>query len=227
MILADLHWAEQLRQKGKAMEKYDLKVARRDLYAPSTKDFGIVDVPAMAYLVIDGSGDPNTSVEYAVAVEALYTVAYSIKAHSRTAGGRDFVVPPLEGLWWADDMTAFTRRDKAAWHWTMLIALPDWINGDVVESARASARKKKDRPAIDAVTVRTLTEGTSVQILHIGSYDDEGSVLDRLHRTYLPENGLTVNGHHHEIYLSDARRTEPAKLRTILRQPVKTAPARR
>ena len=205
------------------MDKYDIKVARRDLYAPGTKDFSIVDVPPMTYLAIDGHGDPNTSVEYAAAVEALYTVTYSVKAHSRAVLGRDFVVSPLEGLWWADDMAAFVRRDKAAWSWTMLIALPDWITGDAVETARTGARKKKGLPAIDAVTVRTLTEGRSVQILHIGSYDDEGPVLDRLHRTYLPENGLAVNGHHHEIYLSDARRTEPAKLKTILRQPVKPA----
>jgi hypothetical protein len=233
MILADLRWAEELLRKGKAMEKkamekYDLKVARRDLYAPSAKDFSIVDVPELTYLAIDGSGDPNTSAAYAAAVEALYTVAYSIKAHSRTELGRDFVVAPLEGLWRADDMTAFTRRDKAAWHWTMLIALPGWITGDVVETARASARKKKDLPAIDAITIRTLTEGTSVQILHIGSYDDEAPILERLHRTYLPEHGLTANGDHHEIYLSDARRTSPAKLKTILRQPVKpTGPTQR
>lgn len=201
------------------MEKYDLKVARRDLYSPSAKDFSVVDVPELTYLAADGSGDPNTSPAYAAAVEALYTVAYSIKALSRAAG-RDFVVAPLEGLWRADDLTAFTRRDKAAWHWTMLIALPDWITADTAETAQTSARKKKDLPAIDAVAVRTLTEGTSVQILHVGSYDDEAPTLDRLHRTYLPEHGLVPNGDHHEIYLSDARRTAPAKLRTILRQPV-------
>lgn len=234
MILADLHWTRHLREKGRAMTtpdtggataagKYDIKVARRELYAPSAKDFSLVEVPRLTYLALDGSGDPNTSAEYATAVEALYTVAYSIKAHSRKAGGRDFVVAPLEGLWWADDMTAFARRDKAAWHWTMLIAVPDWITGDDVETARANAQKKKDLPAIDALEVRTLDEGACVQILHIGSYDDEGPVLDRLHHTYLPEHGLTARGHHHEIYLNDARRTEPAKLKTILRQPVTAA----
>lgn len=221
MILADLRWAEELIQKGKTVEKYDVKVARRDLYAPSAKAFSIVDVPELTYLAIDGSGDPNTASEYAAAVEALYTVAYTIKAHSRTGLKRDFVVAPLEGLWWSDDMTVFTRRDKAAWHWTMLIALPGWITEEIVETARATARKKKDLAAIDALTVRTLNEGMSVQILHIGSYDDEGPTLDRLHNTYLPEHGLIPNGDHHEIYLSDARRTAPAKLKTILRQPVK------
>jgi hypothetical protein len=216
----------QLLPRGKAMDKYDLKAARRDLYAPGAKDFSIVDVPAMSYLAIDGSGDPNGSAEYAAAVEALYTVAYTLKAHSRTALSRDFVVPPLEGLWWADDMAAFTRRDKAAWHWTMLIALPEWITADEVAAARTAARKKKELPAIDAVAVRVLTEGRSVQILHLGSYDDEGPVLERLHGTYLPDNGLTPAGHHHEIYLSDPRRTQPAQLKTILRQPVTPARSR-
>lgn len=206
------------------MEKYDLKVARRDLYAPSAKDFSIVDVPEMRYLAVDGSGDPNVSDEYAAAVQALYTVAYTVKAHSRQALGRDFVVPPLEGLWWADDMTSFVRREKSAWHWTMLIALPEWIADDVVTTARQAARQKKpDLAAIDAVAVRTLHEGRSVQILHVGSYDDEGPVLEKLHTKFLPEHGLAPAGHHHEIYLSDPRRTQPAKLKTILRQPVKPA----
>src|SRR5690606_6461961 len=102
-------------------------------------------------------------------------------ARSRTRHGRDFVVAPLEGLWRADDMSAFVRRDKAAWQWTMLIALPDWVTGDDVDAARADARRKKDLPALDQVTVGTLTEGTSVQVLHIGPYDDEGPIIERLH----------------------------------------------
>ena len=193
------------------------------LWQPPVGRFTIVDVPKMQFVMVDGKGDPNVSEDYKAAVQWLYGVSYALKFASRRELGRDYTVAPLEGLWWADDMAAFVRRDKAAWSWTMLIALPDWITGDAVETARTGARKKKGLPAIDAVTVRTLTEGRSVQILHIGSYDDEGPVLDRLHRTYLPENGLAVNGHHHEIYLSDARRTEPAKLKTILRQPVKPA----
>jgi hypothetical protein len=211
-------------RRERRMEKYDLKAARRDLYGPSAKDFSVVDVPAMTYLAIDGSGDPNTSDEYAAAVEALYTLAYTLKAHSKKVLERDFVVAPLEGLWWADDMSAFIRRDKSSWHWTMLIALPDWISAEAVAAARATARAKKDLPAIDAVTVRTLNEGHCVQILHVGSYDDEGPALARLHESYLPEHALAPSGHHHEIYLSDPRRTEPAKLKTILRQPVQPIP---
>src|SRR5690606_20350552 len=206
-----------------SVEKYDIKVAHRELYAPKGRDFHIVEVPPLTYLAVDGSGDPNTSPQYAAAVEALYTLAYTTKARSRTRHGRDFVVAPLEGLWRAEDMSAFVRRDKAAWRWTLPLALPDWVTGDDVEAARADARRKKDLPALDRVTVRTLTEGTSVQILHIGPYDDEGPTIERLHRTYLPEHGLVPDGDHHEIYLSDPRRTAPARLRTILRQPVRPA----
>ena len=209
------------------MDKYDIKVARRDLYAPGAKDFSVVDVPTMRYLARDGSGDPNTAPEYAATIEALYTVAYTIKAHSRRALERDFVVAPLEGLWWADDMSAFNQRDKSAWHWTMLIALPEWITDDMVAGARTKAQEKKDLVTIDTVAVRLVTEGRSVQILHVGSYDDEGPTLERLHGTYLPDNGLEPSGHHHEIYLNDQRRTEPAKLKTILRQPVRPIRSRR
>lgn len=223
MIVADLQWTEQLLRKGTEMEKYDLKVARKDLYAPSAKDFSIVDVPDMTYLAIDGSGGPDPSGEFGAAFEALYPLAYAVKFGSRATHGRDFVIPPLEGLWWADDMTAFVRSDKASWRWTLLIALPDWITADDVESARAIARKKKDLAALDAISLRTLREGRCVQILHVGSFEDEGPVLARLHQTYLPDHGLVPNGEHHEIYLSDARRTEPAKLKTILRQPVRDA----
>ncbi len=220
MLQADLDWTKQLLRKDTTMEKYDLKKAHRELYAPGAKDFSVVDVPPLTYLAVDGAGDPNASAEYAAAVEALYTVAYSVKMHSQKVLGRDFVVGPLEGLWRADDSTAFIRRDKEKWRWTMLLAQPGWITDEVVETARASARKKKDLPAIDAIRLRTITEGTSVQILHVGSYDDEAPTLERLHQTYLPQHDLTFNGDHHEIYLSDPRRTQPSKLKTILRQPV-------
>ena len=220
MLQADLDWTKQLLRKDTTMEKYDLKKAHRELYAPGAKDFSVVDVPPLTYLAVDGAGDPNASAEYAAAVEALYIVAYSVKMHSQKVLGRDFVVGPLEGLWRADDSTAFIRRDKEKWRWTMLLAQPGWITDEVVETARASARRKKDLPAINAIRLRTITEGTSVQILHVGSYDDEAPTLERLHQAYMPQHDLTFNGDHHEIYLSDPRRTQPSKLKTILRQPV-------
>lgn len=206
--------------------KYDLKREHSALYAPSAKEFSTVDVPPMRYLAVDGHGDPNTSAAYRDAVEALFAVAYAVKFASRRSLGRDFVVAPLEGLWWADDQGAFVARDKAAWNWTMLIAQPDWIDEDAVAAGVAAARAKSataSNPALDALRLEHLHEGLAAQILHVGSYDDEAPTLARLHDEWMPQHGLTFNGPHHEVYLSDARRTAPEKLRTVLRQPVRPA----
>jgi hypothetical protein len=205
-----------------ASEKYDVKRERRELYAASAREFTIVEVPPMRYLAVDGHGDPNTAPEYAEAVEALFAVAYAVKFRSKQHLGRDFVVAPLEGLWRADDPEAFVTRDKDAWGWTMLINQPDWIDEEVVADGIAAVRAKGDRAALDRVRLRELREGRSAQILHVGSYDDETPTLARLHHEWMPQHGLAFNGDHHEIYLSDARRTAPEKLRTILRQPVRS-----
>jgi hypothetical protein len=205
------------------MDKYDVKVAHKALYAPSAREFAMVEVPPLSYLAIDGHGDPNTSPAYAEAVEALYGVAYTLKFSIKKEQGRDFVVAPLEGLWRADDPAAFVTRDKASWGWTMLINQPDWVAEGDVASAVVKARAKKPTPALDELRMLRLDEGTCVQILHFGPYDDEGPTLHRLHHEFMPAHDLTFNGDHHEIYLSDPRRTEPAKLKTVLRQPVKPA----
>ncbi|WP_448003408.1 GyrI-like domain-containing protein [Agromyces bauzanensis] len=204
-----------------ASEKYDVKRDRRELYGASARDFTIVDVPPMTYLAVDGHGDPNTAPEYADAVEALFGVAYTLKFRSKRELGRDFAVGPLEGLWRADDPSTFVTREKDAWSWTMLIAQPDWIDEAMVTAAVAAVRAKGDRPALDRMRLLELREGRSAQILHVGSYDDESPTLARLHHEWMPQHGLTFNGDHHEIYLSDAHRTAPEKLRTILRQPVR------
>ncbi|MBP5871899.1 GyrI-like domain-containing protein [Streptomyces scabiei] len=200
--------------------KYDVKRALKAYYAPKNTDWELVDVPELRYLAVDGHGDPNTATAYRHAVEALYAVAYTVKFTSRRELGEDFVVGPLEGLWWADDMGDFLARRKDNWRWRMLINVPGWITDLMIEEARAAALAKKDRPALGDVRPETLREGTSAQVLHIGSYDDETPVLTRLHRDYLPAHGLREAGLHHEIYLSDPRRTDPARLRTVLRQPV-------
>lgn len=197
-----------------------------DAYRAKRGEFRIVEVPPMQYLMIDGAGDPNTSPVYAEAVSALFPLAFTLKFASRNELGIDTVVMPLEGLWHASDMESFTtRRDKSAWQWTLLIMVGDHVTAamfaDAVESvAQKAAKKKEPVPALGAVRLETLDEGTSVQTLHVGPFDDEGPVLDDLHHRFIPENGLTMSGLHHEIYLSDLRRTDPAKLRTILRQPV-------
>jgi hypothetical protein len=194
---------------------YDIKKALPALYAPKRGGFHVVDVPEIAFLMVDGHGDPNTSPAYTEAVTALYTLSYAVRAIAKTDLGRVHTVGPLEGLWSADDPAVFVTREKSAWDWTMMISQPAWITPDVVEAAM---RKKK---AVDGVRFASYAEGRSVQVLHVGSYDDEAPVLAALHREYLPEHGLTFNGRHHEIYLSDPRRTAPEKLRTILRQPVR------
>ena len=181
---------------------YDLKRELRHLYAPSAKEFTVIDVPPLNYLMVDGHGDPNTAPSYREAVEALYRASYA----ARKAAGRRHVVAPLEGLWWADDLSVFTAREKSRWSWTMMIAQPDFVTAEMVPSS--------------AVRFERFDEGRCVQILHVGSYDDEAPVLKTLHESWLPAQGLTERGTHHEIYLSDPRKTEPAKLRTILRQPV-------
>lgn len=197
-----------------------------DAYRAKRGEFRIVEVPPLQYLMIDGAGDPNTSPAYRDAVSALFPVAYALKFASRSELGIDTVVMPLEGLWHAPDMESFTsRRDKSAWMWTSMIMVGDHITASMfahaVESvAQKAAKKKEPIPALDAVRLETLEEGTCVQTLHVGPFDDEGPVLDDLHRRFIPENGLQMRGRHHEIYLSDLRRTDPAKLRTILRQPV-------
>lgn len=196
-----------------------------DCYRARPGEFRIVDVPDLQYLMIDGHGDPNTAPEYADALAALYPVAYKLKFASKRELGRDYVVPPLEALWWATDMAAFTaRRDKSQWDWTVMIMAPEWITGAMVEAARAMvAATAPPSSSLDALRLDTLHEGRCVQTLHVGPYDAEAEVLAELHHGFIPAAGLRMTGKHHEIYLSDARRVEPAKLRTILRQPVADA----
>jgi hypothetical protein len=186
--------------------------------------FEVVEVPPLQYPMVDGHGDPNVVEEYAEAVSAIYTVAYRLKFFSKKQLDRDYAVMPLEGLWWSDDMDSFTSaRDKSQWDWTMLNMVPDWITREHFEQALAAAATKDDAPrGLAKLRLETYAEGTSVQTLHVGSFDDEAPVLAVLHDEVIPSRGLRMTGKHHEIYLSDPRRTAPAKLRTILRQPVES-----
>lgn len=204
------------------MSKLDFKKEWSHLYNPPRQDFVTVEVPPLAYLMVDGHGDPNSAPAYREAVEALYAVAYKLKFMSKNELGRDYAVMPLEGLWWAEDMDHFTvRRDKGAWDWTMMILTPEWIIPEMVTQAKAVAGEKKKLPALAKLRLETLEEGLVAQIMHIGSYDDEAPTLARLHQEWLPANGYVENGKHHEIYLGDPRRVEAAKLKTILRQPIR------
>ncbi len=193
-----------------------------DCYRARPQEFRVLDVPPLQYLMVDGHGDPNTAGEYAAALAALYPLAYRLKFASRTELGQDYVVMPLEALWWASDMDVFTAsRDKSQWSWTAMIMVPGWITADLLTVA-VDAVAAKSRPArLDDVRLETLHEGRCVQTLHIGAYEEEAGVLAEMHETVIPDAGLRLTGKHHEIYLSDPRRTAPTKLRTILRQPVR------
>jgi len=195
-----------------------------DSYRAKYREFRILDVLSMQYLMVDGHGDPNTAQEYADAIGALYPVAYKIKFASKQELERDYVVPPLEALWWAPDMDMFTTaRDKAQWDWTAMLMVPDWITSEMFDDAVAAAAAKNPPASLGRVRFERLDERRCVQTLHIGSYDDEAEVLSELHHDFIPSAGLRMTGKHHEIYLSDPRKVEASKLQTILRQPVEDA----
>jgi len=203
------------------VDKVDFKNELRHLYQPK-KAFTIVDVPEMQYLMVDGHGDPNVAPEYTDALEALYAAAYKCKFLSKKTLERDYVVPPLEGLWWAEDMDAFTvNRTKSAWDWTMMIMQPEWIDETVYTTALAQVARAKDLAALPKLRLKRYHEGLCVQIMHVGSYDDEAPTLARMHNEWMPAEGYEPAGKHHEIYLGDPRRVAPEKLKTVLRQPIR------
>jgi hypothetical protein len=176
----------------------------------------------MKFVKIDGKGDPNRDPAYKAAIAWLYSVSYAMKFASKTKSGKDYVVPPLEGLWWADDPDDFVARRKHLWQWTMMIMVPDFVERSLYEAALARSRDKLGEPPV-SLRLEPLDEGRCLQTLHIGSYDDEGPTLARLHNEIMPAQGVTFAGPHHEIYLSDPRKTPTERLKTILRQPVRSA----
>lgn len=179
----------------------------------------------MQFLMIDGHGDPNTSPAYEGALTTIYPVAYTLKFLSKGDLDRDYSVMPLEALWWSDDLDSFTSaRDTSRWDWTVMNMVPDWLTPEHFDWAHHTVARKGGAPALEVLRLERFDEGLSVQTLHVGSYDDEGPVIDTMHHEVIPARSLTMTGKHHEIYLSDARRTAPAKLRTILRQPVELIP---
>lgn len=171
--------------------------------------------------MIDGHGDPNTSQDFKDAIAVLYPIAYKIKFASKNELNKDFVVMPLEGLWWAEDMSTFTTaRDKSQWDFTLMVMQPDWVTVEMFEAAVKKVAEKDPLLNLSKVRFETLDEGKCVQTLHIGSYDSEAELLDKIHNQFIPQNNLKMTQKHHEIYLSDFRKVAADKLKTILRQPV-------
>jgi hypothetical protein len=199
--------------------KVDFKRELREFYAPGVEPV-MVDVPELAFLMIDGRGDPNTAPEFSHAIESLYTIAYAAKfALKRAAQGADYGVMPLEGLFWTADSEAFARESKSAWDWTLMIMQPDWVTSEVFREAQATALEKKPLEALRAVRLGRFAEGRAGQVLHIGPYAAEGPTIERLH-AFIAEQGYALAGKHHEIYLGDPRRVAPEKLKTVIRRPI-------
>lgn len=203
------------------MEKLDLKKQWKHLYQPPAGGVTAVKVPPLSYFMVDGEGDPNTSQAFQQAVEALYSLSYTLKfSLKKSPRPVDYGVMPLEGLWWADDPLVFHQAEKAAWKWTAMILQPDFIARPQIDAAFDEVRKKKNPAALDRVRFERLEEGEAAQILYVGSFADEGPTIQRMH-DFIHAAGKRLHGKHHEIYLNDPRRTAPEKLKTILRQPMR------
>ncbi len=204
------------------MDKIDFKKEFKNLYNPPSKEAVVVDVPAFNYLMIDGKGNPNTSQEYKEAIETLFAVSYTIKFMVKKGKQAvDYGVLPLEGLWWADDMNAFATGNKDQWKWiAMIMQPPNLVTDALVKEALAQVKKKKNLPALPKLRFETLQEGLAVQIMHIGLYSEEGPNIEKLH-SFIRQNGYELAGKHHEIYLSDPRKSAPEKMKTVIRQPMK------
>lgn len=201
--------------------KIDLKKDFKHLFNPPAKEVVIIDVPEMNFIMIDGKGDPNTGQEFKDAVEALYGLSYTLKFMLKKGElGIDYVVAPLEGLWWTDDMREFSMENKGIWKWALMILQPEFVTKDLFDRAFEQYLKKKNLLALPKAKFERFHEGISAQVMHIGPYSTEGPTVEKLHG-FIKENGYSFQGKHHEIYLGDPRRSAPEKLKTVLRQPVK------
>ncbi len=203
------------------MAKKDLKKELQSLYFPSAKEVALVDVPPMNFAMVDGAGNPNDSRAFQEAIGALYGISYTLKFMLKKAGKADYVVMPLEALWWTDEAGGFDfESTKATWNWTAMILQPDFVTKGHFREGAAQLEAKKHPPALPKLRFERFREGRAVQIMHIGPYAAEKPTIQRLH-AYARENGFRLAGKHHEIYMGDPRRTTPAKLKTVVRQPVR------
>ena len=202
------------------MKKIDLKKELKHLYKPSTKHVALVEVPRLNYLMIDGEGDPNRSQLFQDAIDVLYPLSYTLKFMVKKGElGIDYGVLPLEGLWWADDMSSFSVEKKEEWKWTLMIMQPEFITQAMVDEAIEQVRAKKNPVSLPRVRFESFEEGKAAQIMHIGPFSEEGPTIEKVH-AYIEENGSQRRGKHHEIYLSDIRRAAPDKWKTVIRQPM-------
>ena len=202
------------------MEKIDFKKKFQHLYRPPVKKVEIVDVPQANFLMVDGKGDPNTSKSFSDAIEALFPLAYNLKFMVKKGEiSVDYGVLPLEALWWADDMSAYSEGNKDDWKWTLMIMQPEFISTEMVEMAITEVGMKKKPVSLPLVRFESFKEGKAAQTMHIGPFSEEGPTIEKVH-SFIKENGSHLVGKHHEIYLSDIRRAAPKNWKTIIRQPM-------
>ena len=202
--------------------KIDFKKTLKEYYQPSSNKVTVIEIPEMQFLMIDGMGSPGDSEEYLNALGALYPVAFKVKFLSK-AKGKDYVIPPLEGLWWADKMDDFIKGNRDKWKWTMMIMQPGWITQDIINEAIKLTNEKKPKLSELLIKLRLekYLEGKAAQIMHIGPYSEEGPTVSKVH-DFIKEMGGNFEGHeqkHHEIYLSDPRKANPTTMKTVIRQP--------
>jgi hypothetical protein len=201
------------------MDKIDLKKELKNLYNPSAKEVTVVDVPVMNFLLINGECAP-TSPQYSEAIESLFNVAYALKFMVKKSKGIDYVVMPLGGLWWVDDMTKFSADRKDDWKWTAMIMQPQYVTEEDVNLAVEQVKKKKNPVALSKVRFESFKEGSAAQIMHVGPFSAEGPTIAKIH-AHIQNSGHVLSGKHHEIYLNNPAKTAPEKLKTVLRQPLK------
>lgn len=211
------------------MNKLDYKKEYKDLYQPASKP-SLIDVPEMLFIAVDGAGDPNTCAAYKEAMELLYGLSFTIKMSkmngTQPEGYFEYVVPPLEGLWSAEDVAfdGLNVTDKSKFVWTSMIRQPEFVTEAVFAAAQTALQKKKPQIAVNKARLVKITEGLCVQIMHKGSYDSEPDSILKMKR-FAEENGYTEDFSdgrlHHEIYLSDPRKCAPERLRTVIRHPVR------
>ncbi len=204
------------------MAKKDLSSELQALYFPSEKEPEMIKVPRMKFIAVDGKGNPNTSKDFQAAIGALYSVAYTAKFMLKKKDAKkDFLVMPLEALWWMPGKKDFFNAGKDEWSWKAMIMMPANFTESVLKDTLEQLRKKgkdKELPGLKKLKLEEFEEGLSAQIMHIGPYAGERPTIEKLHK-FILDNGKKLRGKHHEIYLGDPRRSKPEKLKTVVRQP--------
>ena len=204
------------------MATVDFKKMLKHLYSASAKEPAVVEVLAMNFALVDGTGDPNGSTEFQQAMEALYPVSYTLKFMLKKSGGLDYAVPPPEGLWWMEGESGFDLRRKDLWRWTLMVMQPEAVTRELFAEAVAQVKAKRNPPGLSRLRFEGYDEGLSAQVLHLGPYAQEAATIEKLY-AFIRDRGYELRGKHHEIYLSDPRRSAPEKMKTILRHPIAKA----